>query len=137
VTYNSEKQSLKKEIPASYIGKNKSSTFRIASKSDLNQLNFTNKDEDLDEIENDEKSIGKKLSEHDLAILTLNPLNTFKTKEVVAVARSNGGFTYGKLIEQTTQDCSLGPHQLAAWKVLVDEKKSIKNSLFWKHWQNK
>jgi len=86
VTYhNSDKQVLKKEIPVSYIGKIKSSNFRIASKTELN-LDFRSSSKKKDEEEDDDdenRELGNKCSTHDLNILTFNPLSTFKKMKLL------------------------------------------------------
>ncbi len=120
VVYLNNGKSLFKDLPAPYIGKLPSGPH--ISEKDVRQT-MEEEAEDLESTRN----IGEKPDMKDLQCVVFSPQCNFKPDEIVLVARSGGGFTYGRVYKETKQHCKLAikdPHSLPSWKVLVGSESS-------------
>ena len=65
--------------------------------------------------------VGDRVISHDAASMKLFPGSNFAPGELVAVPRSFGGFTIGRIVGPRTAPCHIDGHPVPVWRIITDE----------------
>lgn len=130
-------QQLTKYLPAYFIGKLPREVppdcARTAAEMDRATQGLTSV-----QIERMPRSIGGKVLQSDLATACFSPESTFEAGQIVAVPRSFGGFTYGRVLGPHETRCITGraektyAHEIDGWRVAMEERSPENPHLIYK-----
>ena len=97
-----------------------------------NNINIINNDINKIIKKDNFRKLGERATNKDLNNVTLDPRHSFVAGEVVLVARSTGGFSYGEVVSSIKMSCGQSnetTHKILAFRVCIDADKKMRKDL--------